>query len=88
MWIGLGLRRRLAGGRQSFLQLANLVIEIGKRARRSLVFEVHRRRSALHLARVQECGKRVGDVVEDAFASLLPDLDLIPALTHASRRPP
>ena len=26
-------------------------------------------------------------MVEDAFASLLPGLDLIPALTHASRRP-
>ena len=67
----LRLRRRLAYLRERLLQLAQLVVEIGQRARRVRILEADRRRTPLHLARVQQRGQRLRDVVEDALALLL-----------------
>ena len=64
----LRLRRGLARLRERLLQLAQLVVEIGQRARRVRILEADRRRAPLHLARVEQRGQRLRDVVEDALA--------------------
>ena len=66
------------------LQLGELVLEVGERAVEVRVLEPDRRRPPLHLARVQQRGQRVGDVVEDAFAPLLLALDLVPLPAHGA----
>src|SRR3954454_9762036 len=82
----LRLRAQLAGFGDRLLQLAHLVVEVGERAGRVGVLEVHRGGAPLHLAGVQERGERFRHVVEDAGAALVLALDLLPALAHASRR--
>src|SRR6266511_5299524 len=82
----LRLRRRLAELHQRVLQLAELVLEICEGPVCPLVFEVDRGRAPLHLPRVEQCGERFRDVVEDPLALLLRALDLLPALAHATGR--
>ena len=66
----LGLGRGLPRVRKRFLQLAHLVVEIGERSCRVGILEVDRRRATLHLARIEQRGKRLRDVVEDSLAVL------------------
>ena len=84
--VRLGLGIRLACVRERRLQLAKLVVEIGERPVRVRVLEVDRRRAALELARVEQRGQRLGDVVEDPFAALVVPLDLAPS-SRARGRP-
>ena len=85
MRIRLGLGRRLTGLRERFLKLAQLVLEIGKRAGRVRVLEVDGGGAALELPGVEQRGKRLGDVVEDPLPFLLLRLDLFPVLPDPAR---
>ena len=83
MRVRLGLGRGLPHVRKRFLQLAHLVVEIGERSCRVGILEADRRRATLHLAGIEQRGKRLRDVVKDALAVLVRALDLLPALAHA-----
>jgi hypothetical protein len=66
----------VAGG--LLLELAQLVLQVGERAREVRVLEADSLRALLDLARVKHPGQPFGDVVEDALAALLLDLDPLP----------
>lgn len=83
--IGLGLGRRLTGLGQSFAELAQLVLEIGKRAGRVRVLEVDGGGATLELPGVEQRGKRLGDMVEDPIPLLLLRLDPLPVLADPDR---
>ena len=57
--------------------------EIGERAREVRVLEADGLRALLDLARVEQPGQPLGDVVEDALAALLLDLDPLPVRADA-----
>src|SRR4051812_14577831 len=83
--VRLDFRLRLSAcGGYRFLQLAQLVVEIGDRTGEIRVLEPDCARAALHLARVEQRRKVLRDVVEDAFALLLLDFDPFPVLAHAT----
>ena len=84
--VGLGLGCGLARFGERFLELAQLVVEVGDRPGRVGVFEVDRRRPPLELPGVEEGGQRLGHVVEDALAAFLLGLDALPILTDAPGR--
>src|SRR5207244_8019334 len=63
---------------ERLLQLAHLVVEIGERAVGVEVLEADRRRAPLHLAGVEERGKRLRNVVEDPLAPFVRALDVLP----------
>jgi len=84
--VRLRLGSRLPRRRDRLLQLAQLVVEIGERARRVGVLEVDRCRPTLELPRVEQGGQRLGDVVEDPLAALLLGLDPFPVLADATGR--
>src|SRR5207248_2184735 len=65
-------------------QLAHLVVEIGERALDVGVFEPAGEGPLLKLACVAQRRERLRDVVEDAFASLLLPLDLLPVPAHSA----
>ena len=58
-------------------------VEVGDRAGEIRVLEADGLRALLDLARVQESREPLGDVVEDALAPLLLDLDPLPVRAHA-----
>jgi hypothetical protein len=85
--IRLGLRRRLADLRERLLQLAHLVVEITDSAGGVRVLEVDRSGAPLQLSRVQQCGKRFWDVVENLLATaFLLAFQILPALFHLAGR--
>ena len=71
---------------ESLCKLAHLVLEVRERTRNVRVLEVDRRSALLHLARIEQGGERVRNVVEHARASLLLRLDLLPAYAHTPGR--
>jgi hypothetical protein len=85
--VRLRFGRRLADPRERLLQLTYLVVEIGKRTGRVRVLELDRGGAALQLARVQQCGKRRRDVVENLLTPVfLFALEILPAPFHLARR--
>src|SRR4051812_4545724 len=73
-----------ARGGHCFLQLTQLVVEVRDGAGEIRILEPDGACAALHLARVQQRGKVLRDVVEDAFALLLLDLETLPVLTDSA----
>jgi len=61
-------------------------VHLGERARGVEPVEAGSRGSTLHLACIQQGGKCLGDVMEDALAILLHSLQLLPSLLHGARR--
>ena len=84
--VRLGLGRRIGGG-QLGPQLAELVLEVGERAREIRILEADRLRAQLHLPRVEQRRQTLGHVVEDSLAALVLALDLLPPLAHTACRP-
>src|SRR5207244_2532637 len=60
---------------------------LGRISLRPLLLEGDCGGATLHLARVQQCGQRLGDIVEDSLARLVGALDLLPPLPNAPRGP-
>ena len=85
--VGLGLGSRDAGPSDRLLQLTELLAHLVQRPGEIGPVVADGRRSALHLARLEQRGKRVGNVVEDPLPTLLLGLDLLPALLDSTRRP-
>ena len=84
--VGLGLGRRLTRASARLLQLAELLAHLRERPGEVGPVVADRGRAALDLARLEQRGKRLGDVVEDPLAPLLLGLQRLPALANASRR--
>ena len=84
--VGLGLGRGPAGPGELDLELGDLLPHLRERALEIGPVEPDRRCAALHLAGVEQAGKRLGHVVEDAGAPLLLGLDRLPALAHPTGR--
>jgi hypothetical protein len=80
------LLRAPLGRAEVVTQLAQLVVEIRKRALRVRILEAGGLRALLNLARVQRPREILRDVVEDPCASLLVALDPLPVLAHPAGR--
>ena len=80
--LGFGLGLAHLGNRLA--KLAQLVVEVGKRAIDVRVFEVDRGGASLELPCVEQRRKRLRHVVEDPLAALLLGLDPLPVLADAT----
>ncbi len=82
--VGRVLGRRL--GPDLGAQLGQLLVEVAERAGQVRVVEADCGRAALSLSRQEERRQVLGNVVEDARAALLLDLEALPVLAHAAGR--